>query len=89
MFGIYLFQLSPIIWRGILKGSMTLVMDKPLYIGVGLMFVSSISLFFCGLLVEFLRSKLFRVLKIEQLSRKIVDFMMKMSGKYIARLEKK
>lgn len=71
-FGIYLFQLNQIIWNNVLKDAFTFVPEKNLIIGVGCIFLFSFGVFWAGLLVEFIRSKLALALRIPALSNYIV-----------------
>ena len=71
-FGIYLFQLSPAVWHGILGGATVFLLSKPLAVGVAGAFACGALIFLCGLAVEFVRSLLARLLQIPRLSRGIV-----------------
>lgn len=71
-FGIYLFQLSPVIWNKLLKGAFAGVADKPMYIGVPWVFVIALAIFASGLAVELIRSKAAKLMRIPALSKRIV-----------------
>ena len=72
-FGVYLFQMSPVVWHKILTGSLAFAAEKPLPLGLGYVAAYSALLFICGLTVEFFRSTLARLLKIDLLSQKIAS----------------
>lgn len=78
-FGIYLFQLNQVIWYNVLKNAFVKVVEKPLYIGIPLIFGFASIIFLSGLCVEFVRGILANVCKINSLSKRIVekaDFML-------------
>lgn len=79
--GIYLFQLNPIIWNNIIKGSFMFVANKNIFTGVLLVFAFASVIFISGLLIEFIRSKIFNLIKIQILSKKIVEFLSKILNK--------
>ena len=86
-FGIYLFQLSPVIWNNILKDRTAFIASKPVYIGICLAFLCAAALFLAGLAVEFLRSSLAKLIRIPALSRKIAGGAEKMIVKLTALLK--
>ena len=71
--GIYLLQLNQVIWDNVLKDSFTYVLDKEILIGVLLVLFYASLIFIAGLLVELFRSKLAKMIKLEILSKKIVN----------------
>lgn len=72
-FGIYLFQLNYIIWTDFLKDSMTFIITKPVAVGVCYVVLFAFVLFATGLIVEWFRVQIAKVLRIQVLSQKIVD----------------
>ena len=73
-FGIYLLQLNRVIWRN-LENAFVGVVEKPLYIGVLLVFALAFALFFAGLAVEYIRSRIAKFLRIPALSKRIAAFL--------------
>lgn len=73
-FGVYLFQLNCVVWNDILSAAFFWIVEKPLYIGVAWVIVFSFALFIAGLLVEYIRSRLAKLLRIPALSRRIVTW---------------
>lgn len=71
-FGIYLFQLNQVIWNNVLKDAFTWIAERPVYIGVMLVILFAFAIFVSGLLVEYIRSKLEKLLRITALSNKII-----------------
>lgn len=72
VFGVYLFQMNPIIWKHILKDSTAFLAGKPVAVGVGGVVGLSLLLFAAGLIVEYVRARIAEGLKIPALSRRIV-----------------
>lgn len=72
VFGIYLLQNNEIIWEIVLKDAFVFVVNNPIPIGVLLVFIIALGIFASGLIVEFLRTNLAKLLKISVLSKKIV-----------------
>lgn len=72
-FGIYLFQLSPVIWNNVLKDAFAGVAGKPLHIGVISVFAIGFAIFASGMAVEFIRSRLANAVRIHKLSEKLVS----------------
>ena len=77
-FGIYLFQLNPVIWQDILKDSLRFVADMPFALAVVYVLACSVLIFTAGIGVEYGRSLLAKWLKLPVLSRKIVELIDKM-----------
>lgn len=73
-FGIYLFQLNQVIWGVILKKAFVFVAEKNIITGVLCVFGLASLIFASGLIVEYIRTQLARLLRISSLSRKIVEF---------------
>lgn len=72
-FGIYLFQSNQVIWNNVIKDAFAFVVQKNIVIGVIYAFLFASIIFISGLIVEFLRSKLFTLIRIPLLSKKIVN----------------
>lgn len=72
VFGIYLFQLNPVIWTTYLQGRASFVAQAGVATGVGYMFIIAGGIFLSGLIVEFVRSRLAKIMRIPVLSQKIV-----------------
>lgn len=73
VFGIYLFQLNPVIWNTCLNGRFAFVAKSNLVMGIVYAFAFAMFIFLSGLFVEFVRSRIAKAIKIPALSRKIVD----------------
>lgn len=73
VFGIYLFQLNKIIWHYVLKGRAAFAADMNIFAGVFFSFVFAFAIFAAGLAVEYIRTLLFRLLRISKLSEKITS----------------
>ena len=71
--GIYLFHLNPIIW-GSLQKTFSFIAYTNLASGLCYVFFFSFVLFITGLCMDYIREKLFKLIKIEELSKKIVLF---------------
>lgn len=72
-FGIYLFQLNQVIWNNYLRGAFTFIAEANIILGVVYAFACAALIFISGLVVEFLRTKIAKVIKIPELSKKIVS----------------
>lgn len=72
-FGIYLFHSNPIIWNDILKNAFIFVGNKNILIGLCYIFSISFFIFLTGLIVEFFRYKIARIIKIPLFSKAIVN----------------
>ncbi len=72
VFGIYLFQLNPVIWNTYLQGRASFVAQAGVAAGVGYVFIIAGGIFLSGLIVEFVRSRLAKIMRIPVLSQKIV-----------------
>lgn len=72
-FGIYLFQLNPLVWDGILTNACSFIAQKSLIVGTLWAFACAALLFAAGMAVEFLRSSLAKMVKLHVLSQKIAD----------------
>lgn len=85
-FGIYLFQLSPVIWNNCLRGAVSSVVQMSIPAGVVCVFAVAALIFFSGLLVELVRSGLAKVLRISTLSEHIVSVVSRLLNKMSAML---
>lgn len=72
-FGIYLFQSNQVVWKKGVKDAFAFVASKNIAIGVLYVFAFALAIFISGLIVEFVRSKLAKLLRIPSLSKKIVE----------------
>lgn len=72
-FGIYLFHLNPILFENCLGGNTAFVAQMGILAGAAYVFGIAALIFTAGLVVEFVRSRLAKAIKIPELSRKIVD----------------
>ncbi len=86
-FGIYLLQLNPVIWNDIINNCLSFVPNKPIYLGLLITFGFCAVLFLGGLIVEFIRSKLSKLIKIPELSKKIVELINKILEKFFVFLK--
>lgn len=82
--GIYLFQLNPIIWEYIIKNRFIFVLEQKFFISILLVFLLAGLIFISGLTVEYIRQKLFKLLKIEKLSKKVNVYLEKGLNKLIS-----
>lgn len=80
-FGIYLFQMSPAVWA-LLDGATAKMISENLGIAVLQVFLFSAALWAAGLIVDFIRSLLFKFLHIKEFSA----FLEKVLGKGLSRL---
>ena len=80
VFGVYLFQLSWVIWK-LLDHAFVAVAEKPLYVGVPLVFALASGLFLSGLVVEYIRSRIAKILRIPAFSKRIVSLLDAMISK--------
>jgi hypothetical protein len=74
MFGVYLFQMSHVIWHELLQNRFAFIAEKPLPLCLLYVFFFAACIFISGLAIEFLRSKLAKVLRIHLLSEKIITW---------------
>lgn len=74
-FGVYLFQMNDIIWNHILNNAFVGVVEQPIYIGVLLVFVFAFAIFSSGLIVEYIRNRIGKILRISALSNRIAFFL--------------
>ncbi len=81
-FGIYLFQLNPVIWHK-LEGAFMKVISFGILKQILYVFLAATCIFVTGLVVEFIRSVLARKMKIPSLSKKIVLLINKILEKVI------
>lgn len=86
-FGIYLLQLNPVVWSNILKDAFVFVASKNIMTGILYVFGLAFLIFFSGLIVEFIRTKLAQALKISVLSDRIVSIADKIITKVLVVLK--
>ena len=72
-FGIYLLQVSPVVWYGLIRDSFSFIASQPLPIGIVCILAGAGLIFGVGFGVEWIRSKLAYMLKVHVLSERIVD----------------
>ncbi|MBQ2943313.1 MAG: acyltransferase family protein [Ruminococcus sp.] len=70
-FGIYLFQLNPIIWDNVLNYRFHFIANENILLGIVFVFIFATALFISGGIIELIRSKLFKIIKIDKFSEKI------------------
>ncbi len=70
-FGIYLYQMSFIIWNTLIKGAFAFVATMNIWLGVLIALGFACSIFVSGLIVEFIRVQLFKLARVHILSEKI------------------
>lgn len=90
-FGVYIIHLSPAVWH-YLKNSTKFLLDKPIAVMVlGIILFTAVIYLSCSL-IEYIRFQLFRLLKIEELSKRIYSFLVKIwhrTGKTVYALYKR
>lgn len=72
-FGIYLFQLSPVIWQMIIRDRFLFVASENVFVGILYAFGLAAAIFVAGLIVEFIRFNLAKLCRIPKLSELIVN----------------
>lgn len=72
-FGIYLFQLNQVIWNVLIKDRFAFVANKNVILGIIYVFAFASLIFISGLIVEWLRNIIAKIVKIPYLSKKIVE----------------
>ena len=75
--GVYLFQLNTVIWNEFLKNKTRFIINENIGTGIAVVFTYSCILFIMGLAIECIRSKVAKIIRIPELSKKIVDFINK------------
>ena len=70
--GIYLLQLNIVVWNYIIKDKFIFIISKNIIIGVLYILAIALLMFICGLVVEWIRKEIFKIMKIPELSKKIV-----------------
>lgn len=71
-FGIYLFQLNQVIWKNVIGGAFTFVAEKNIVVGVIYVLCLAAIIFMSGLLVEFMRNAVAKLIRIPHLCNAIV-----------------
>lgn len=72
-FGIYLFHGNPVIGAEFVTGVMTFIVDLPVLTATIYVIGFALVLFFAGIVVDFIRLQLFKLLHIDRLSEKVVN----------------
>ncbi|MBC5658720.1 acyltransferase [Anaerosacchariphilus sp. NSJ-68] len=72
-FGIYLFQLNIIIWNEKLKNAFSYITSLDVVLGVLQVLGGAVLIFLVGLVVEYVRSNIYKKIKVALISEKIVD----------------
>lgn len=72
-FGIYLFQLNQVIWNHYLKGTFSFVVQHSVFIGTLYVLALAALIFVSGLVVEFARTKISKLIKLPMLSKIIAN----------------
>ena len=67
--------MNTVIWNNVLKGATSFIVSKSIIVGIGYMFGCAALIFWCGLLIEYIRIKLAKFFKISSLSEKIVNWL--------------
>ena len=80
-FGIYLFQINPVIWNNYIGGALNFVVNQHIILGVIFVLCGALCIFVSGLFVEFIRSRVAAVIKIHYLSKIIVKIVKKCTNK--------
>lgn len=80
-FGIYLFQLNPIIWSCLIKDAFVSVANSEIYIGIPQVFGYSFLIFVSGLMVEIIRDRLFRAMQVDKLAGKVNDVLVSIASR--------
>lgn len=73
-FGVYLFQLNNVIWNDLIKDAFAFCADKNTIVGVIYVFVIAAGIYASGMAVEFIRVKLFSLLRIQLAAEWVVAF---------------
>lgn len=79
--GIYLFHSNKVLWVNVIKDAFVFITEKNIAVGVLLVFGIAAVIFLAGLIVEFVRSKLAELIKLPELSKKIVALCEKILNK--------
>lgn len=87
VFGVYLFQLNPVIWNSVMKYAFLFVSSENIFIEVMDVCIFALSIFIVALSVEFVRIKLAQALKISRLSNFIVTKADKLIMKFVVFLK--
>ena len=64
--------MNQVIWENVIKDAFVCVVQKNIAIGVLYTFMFALGIFMAGLLIEFIRTKIAKALKISALSDRIV-----------------
>lgn len=82
VFGIYLFQVNQVVWNNIIKNAFGFVANKSILIGTSYVLGLAFIIFATGMIIEFIRNKIARIIKIPSLSKKIALIMDKIIEKF-------
>ena len=73
VFGVYLFHLNPVVWDNIsLIKYLPYIQSNILY-GCAIVIIYALSLFLIGLVIDYIRNMLFKLIKINTISKKIIS----------------
>ena len=73
-FGIYLFQNNRVIWNVIIKDKFAFIASEHVAVGIIYVFIFAFVIFISGLVVEAIRNKFAKMLRLSLLSKKVVGF---------------
>ena len=71
VFGIYLFQVNPVVWSGLLYHACDFIVSKPVAVGVAFALGAAGALFAAGFAVETVRLKLAQRMRLNTVSKKV------------------
>lgn len=77
VFGVYLLQMNPIVYNKLLLRAFTFACSYNLLSATILTMVIAFAIMLTGIVIEVIRTKLFKILKIEKISDKVYDFLSK------------
>lgn len=72
-FGIYLFQLNPVIWNCLIKDAFVSIANSEIYIGILQVFGYASLILVSGLILEIIRDRLFTIMKVNKLAEIVND----------------
>ena len=82
-FGIYLLQCNPVVWNCLIADSFRSAASKPLAAGMLMVLAGGAAIFVAGIVVEFVRQQVMKLLKLNRLAPKILacaDALLSKSG---------
>lgn len=74
VFGVYLFQLNQVVYQAIIKERFAFIASQNIIVGVLEVFAFAMAIFIAGLIVETVRNRLAKWMRIPEFSKKIVKF---------------